>query len=217
MELSIIIGNDRWKIITGRHSDWVGSRLGIILWVLEMFHCCIVKCRLQHAFSHIFEIELCCALKELRRRSSHCKQKVVEDWMPIGNIYEYLCVVHISWHVMYVFVVGVCNNDIKINLKKEEKKLNSSWTMTKTWTDLKYLYAIVSRGEVPIWTQNFGWLLNWSLFDRLKLAKHKMCNLKKKRFSILKNRIFHTNGNKIHLIFKSCNGVQRDNLCWDLK
>ncbi len=48
--------------------------------------------------------------------------------------------------------------------------------------DLKFLYAIVSRGEVPIWTQNFGWLLNWSLFDKLKLGKHNMCNFFKKGF-----------------------------------
>jgi hypothetical protein len=52
--------------------------------------------------------------------------------------------------------------------------------MTKAWMDLKYLYAIVSRGVVPIWPQNFGWLLNWSLFGRSKLAKHNMCNLGKK-------------------------------------
>ncbi len=118
--MSIIIGNDHWKIITGGRSDWVGSQFGIILWELEMSPCCIVKCRLQHAFSHIFEIELHCPLKELRRRSSHCKQQIVEDWMPIGYIYiKYLCVVLISWHVM--FVVGVCNNGIKVNSKKEEK------------------------------------------------------------------------------------------------
>jgi hypothetical protein len=38
------------------------------------------------------------------------------------------------------------------------------------WMDLKYLYAIVSRGEVPIWTQNFGCkigacLIDWSLLN----------------------------------------------------
>ncbi len=49
--------------------------------------------------------------------------------------------------------------------------------------DLKYLYAIVSRGEVTIWTQNFGWLLNRSLFDTLKLGKHNMCNFLKRVFN----------------------------------
>jgi hypothetical protein len=108
-----------------------------------------------------------------------------------------------------MFVAGVCNNGISINKKEEEK----TRTMTKAWMDLKYLYAIVFRGKVPIWTQNFGWLLNWSLFDKLKFAKHNMCNLKKKVFSILNNNVFHTSGsgNKIHLIFRSSNGVQRDN------
>jgi hypothetical protein len=89
--------------------------------------------------------------------------------------------------------------------------------MTKAygWMDLKYLYAIVSRGEVPIWIQNFGWLLNWSLFDRLKLVQHNLCNFFKKGFSILNNNsIFHTNGsgNKIHLIFRPCYGGAKGQL-----
>jgi hypothetical protein len=100
----------------------MGSQLGINIMKLRIVPLLYHEVSITTCFlSHIRDWALL-AFKELRRSSSHCKQQIVEDWMPIGNIYEYICVVHISWHV--IFVVGMCNNGIKINFKKEEKNLD---------------------------------------------------------------------------------------------
>jgi hypothetical protein len=113
---------------------WALDWLGIILWDLEVFRCCIVSWSVDYnmLFSHIFKIELCCCcpLKELRRRSSHCKQQIVEDWMPIGNIYIYIYIYIYIWVLMccsYILTCHVCCWEcvimaLRIHFKKKKKK-----------------------------------------------------------------------------------------------